>query len=216
MNADGTKSYTADVFSSLRLIDTTFGTQAPTDYDRSATTDSVYLVSEERAWDSVVYSATDPIEVNPVTTSGQHVFLEIEDPLGSTSSVMNQATGELVERTTYTSYGRVESDYWTGRWADYREQYKFTGKETDVALGMTYFGARYYSAYLGSWMSPDPLTIHTLGADMNPYAYVGGHVIERHRPIRTRLQRDGCDAIRRAIPGRRRGSSKRSGMQSGT
>ncbi|NOU31884.1 MAG: hypothetical protein HOO96_28605, partial [Polyangiaceae bacterium] len=48
------------------------------------------------------------------------------------------------------------------------------GKEEDVEVGATYFGARYYSPYLGRFMSADPLWIHAAGGDSNPYAYVGG------------------------------------------
>ena len=80
----------------------------------------------------------------------------------------------LVERATYTPYGAVDSDYRPSRWQYSREDYKFTGKEEDVELGISYFGARYYSPYLGRFMSPDPLTIHGLAGDLNPYAYVGG------------------------------------------
>ncbi|MDX2053345.1 MAG: RHS repeat-associated core domain-containing protein [Polyangiaceae bacterium] len=56
--------------------------------------------------------------------------------------------------------------------ASKREPYKFTGKEEDIEVGLSYFGARYYSTALGRWMSPDAVTIHDLGGDLNPYAYV--------------------------------------------
>ncbi|MDX2054440.1 MAG: RHS repeat-associated core domain-containing protein [Polyangiaceae bacterium] len=51
---------------------------------------------------------------------------------------------------------------------------KFTGKEEDIEVGLSYFGARYYSTALGRWMSPDAVTIHDLQGDANPYAYVHG------------------------------------------
>ncbi|MEN9581350.1 MAG: hypothetical protein RJA70_4359 [Pseudomonadota bacterium] len=51
-----------------------------------------------------------------------------------------------------------------------------TGKEDDIEVGLTYFGARYYAPHLGTWCSADPVTIHELGSDMNPYSYVGGRV----------------------------------------
>jgi RHS repeat-associated protein len=49
-----------------------------------------------------------------------------------------------------------------------------TGKEDDYELGLTFFGARYYSPFLKRWMSADPLTVHGGAGDLNPYAYVGG------------------------------------------
>ena len=51
---------------------------------------------------------------------------------------------------------------------------RFGGKEEDIEVGLSYFGARYYSPFLGAWMSPDPVTIHELSSDTNPYAYVYG------------------------------------------
>jgi RHS repeat-associated protein len=35
-------------------------------------------------------------------------------------------------------------------------RYKFTGKERDIETGYDYFGARYYDARIGRWMSVDP------------------------------------------------------------
>lgn len=46
----------------------------------------------------------------------------------------------------------------------------------------TYFGARYYNARLGRFMSPDPLTIHGHSGDLNPYAYVRGRVLSHVDP----------------------------------
>jgi len=103
--------------------------------------------------------------------------LIIGDHLGSSSVVINYATGELVERTTYQPYGAVESDYRPSKWKGFREPYKFTGKEEDIEVGATYFGARYYQPYLGRFLSADPLTIHGFMSDLNPYAYVGGRVM---------------------------------------
>ena len=97
--------------------------------------------------------------------------------MGGTTVTVDSATGELVERATYTAYGQVESDYRPSRWGDFREDYKFTGKEEDSEFGLTYFGARYYAPNLGRWISPDPATIHGLASDPNPYAYVHGRVL---------------------------------------
>jgi RHS repeat-associated protein len=108
--------------------------------------------------------------------------LVMGDQLGSSSVVLNHATSELVERTTYQPYGALESDYRPAKWQALREPYKFTGKEEDIEVGATYFGARYYQPYLGRFMSADPLTIQGLGGDLNPYAYVGGQVMSRVDP----------------------------------
>ena len=38
--------------------------------------------------------------------------------------------------------GSTESDYRPTRWVGFREDYRFTGKEEDIEVGLSYFGAR--------------------------------------------------------------------------
>ena len=57
------------------------------------------------------------------------------------------------------------------------KRYRFAGRERDEESGLDYSQARYYAPWLGRWISPDPVTIQTLGADLNPYAYVSGSPI---------------------------------------
>ena len=113
----------------------------------------------------------------------KHVFFQAGDHLGSTAVVFDNQTGEVVERTTFQALGGVESDYRPSRWGSFREDYKFTGKEEDIEIGLVYFGARYYHPKLGRFASADPLTIHGAGADLNPYAYVGGRVSSQVDPL---------------------------------
>ncbi|MGC4069838.1 MAG: RHS repeat-associated core domain-containing protein [Polyangiaceae bacterium] len=113
-----------------------------------------------------------------------HVLLELGDHLGSTGTVLDKASGELVEKASYLAYGAKESDYRAGRWQGFREDYGFTGKEEDVEVGLVYFGKRFLSPQLGRWVSPDPLAVHAPGeADLNLYAYVKGAVLKSVDPV---------------------------------
>jgi RHS repeat-associated protein len=58
-----------------------------------------------------------------------------------------------------------------------------TGKEEDVEVGLTYFGKRYLNTHLQRWISPDPLQIHSGGADPNLYAYVSGQALKNVDPL---------------------------------
>ena len=76
------------------------------------------------------------------------------DHLGS-SSVLTTDAGSYYERLEYLPYGEV----WVEDAAinsNYRTPYKFTGKELDKETGLYYFGARYYDARVGRWISTDP------------------------------------------------------------
>ena len=163
---------TLEIFGSLRLNRATWD---GTDYQRDATTETVYLAGLARVvWEPVAPS---------MSGGSQHVLLQFGDHLGSTSVSVDLATSELAEASTYAAQGTSDSDFRSPRWGNFREDYRFTGKEEDTEVGITYFGARYYQAALGRWMSADPLTIHGLGADLNPYAYVGGSPLARVDPF---------------------------------
>lgn len=168
----GDQRHTLDVFDTLRIDRAKF---ARGDYERKPEMTTLYLAGVGR----VVHDASLPSPGN----DPRHVFLLVGDRLGSTSAAIDLHTGELVERVTYQAFGAIESDYRPERWNMFREDVKFTGKEEDIEIGATYFGARYYSAHLGRFMSADPLTIHALGGDLNPYAYVGGRVTTRVDPL---------------------------------
>jgi RHS repeat-associated protein len=162
----GAAKYNVFVFPSLELRGTSFEANF-NDYDDTVTTEAVYLAGVAR----VAYSADNL----PTSSGGKiHTYLEIGDMLGSTSIVLDRDTSELVERVTYGAYGTIDSDYRPVRWESFREPDHFGGKEDDYELSLSYFGTRYYSPQLGRWLSPDPLAIHDLGADLNPYAYVSG------------------------------------------
>jgi RHS repeat-associated protein len=173
IDGSGVASYTAYVFESLELRGAPFD---GTSYADTTATEVPYLFAHDKRIARVHFSATDV----PTASSGQiHVLLELADYLGSSSSVIDRETSELVERSTYTPYGAPDDDYRPARWDSFREDYRFTGKEEDVEVGVQYFGARYLHALLGRWLSVDPLAVHGLGADPNAYAYVHGRVLAR-------------------------------------
>jgi RHS repeat-associated protein len=173
----GVERHTLEVFDTLRFDRDQF-IVANGDYERHRGHTHVYLAG---GTGHVFYDGgTLPA---PPTTKPTRLFLNIGDHLGSASVTIDHTSGEVVERAAFRSHGAIDSDYRTSRWTNAREPYKFTGKEEDIEVGATYFGARYYNAYLGRFISPDPLTIHGLGGDLNPYAYVGGQVMSHVDPF---------------------------------
>jgi RHS repeat-associated protein len=150
------------------------------EYERTARTEVAYLFAQGVRLGRIASAEED---LPSLTSGASHVFLELMDHLGSTGIVLDRDTGELVEAGTYQAYGATESDYRPERWRSFREDYRFTGKEEDVEVGIQYFGKRYYAPLLGRWMSVDPLALHTPGsADLNVYAYVHGAVLKAVDP----------------------------------
>src|SRR5512133_2498971 len=125
------------------------------------------------------------------TDATLHVLLELGDHLGSTGTVLDKLTSELVEKTTYLPFGARENDYrgtdeagGSNRWSSFREDYGFTGKEEAAEVALTYFGKRVLSPQLGRWVTADPLAVHAPGeADFNLYAYVSGAVLKSVDPV---------------------------------
>jgi RHS repeat-associated protein len=171
-------SHTLYVFGSLELRRAAYEAG---DYVLSETTEVPYLFANGVRLGRVVH------DVPPDDYAGQsstRVFLELGDHLGSTSVVLDLKSGELVQRSTAYAYGEVESSLRPGRWEEFREDYRFTGKEDDVEVGLIYFGKRFYAPLLQRWISPDPLAIHAPGqADLNLYAYVHGRALIAVDPV---------------------------------
>ena len=162
--------YTVRVFDSLVLEDAAFDAGSG-DYQHTAVTEHVYLGGGGAGLAHAFYAKDN----TPLASSGKvHVFMTYGDPKGSTSFLVDHDTGELLEHITYQAYGAVETDYRSPRWDNFRESIRHTGHWDDAEVGLIYFGARYYAPALGRWLSPDPLAIHGLGGDANPYAFAAG------------------------------------------
>jgi RHS repeat-associated protein len=175
----GDQLHAASVFPSLELRRTTWTTEG--DYERTSATEAAYLFAHGVRLARLYYAGNDV----PTLSSGHlHVLFELPDHLGSSTFVIDGGTSELVEATRYQAYGATESDYRPGRWGAYREDYRFTGKEEDIEVGLTYFGQRYLSGSLKRWTSADPLAVHSSGkADLNLYAYVRGRALRSVDPV---------------------------------
>lgn len=180
-NADRVSVSTLYPYETLEVRGTELTAGAtPLDTTLSADNEVPYLAAHGVRLGRVVYEPMAKGEPRLGAAPGVslHVFFELGDHLGSTSVVIDKATSELVEASTYQAYGAKESDYRPDRWQGFREDYGFTGKEEDVEFGLVYFGKRYLNTYVGRWLSADPLAVHQPGkADLNLYAYVRGLVL---------------------------------------
>ncbi len=113
--------------------------------------------------------------------SAEDVFYYHNDALGSPVAMTNDL-GAVVWKADYQPFGEELITTNTEPNA-----HRFTGKELDVETGLHYFGARYYDARLGRFISADPAMLygrplstlilpqrHNLYAytTNNPYRYV--------------------------------------------
>jgi RHS repeat-associated protein len=169
---------TAEVFETLNLEKTQFdATQGS--YLQDSSTEVVLFPGIGRAF----VNGTLPRMGN----SNVHVLLDFADYQGSLAAVIDRETSELVERTTYQTQGKVDTDWRPARWSALSPRASFAGKPSDPTLDLSYFGARYYAPSLGVWLSADPLTIHGHTGAPSPYTYADGQASMR-------VDRDGMQS----------------------
>ena len=125
------------------------------------------------------------VETRTLDTAGndqaprQLIRYQFGNHLGSASLELDEQA-QIISYEEYAPYG--SSTYQAVRsQTETAKRYRYTGKERDEESGLYYQGARYYSAFLGGWVSADPIGI---SGGMNIYAYA------RRSPINYR-DRDG-------------------------
>jgi RHS repeat-associated protein len=96
------------------------------------------------------------------TPNGKREFY-LQDHLGSSRGLYDYETGNIASSSHYHPYGKEFSGFNS---ASQSLTPKFTGKEKDDGIGLSYFGARFYDADIALWISPDPAAQFA-----NPYAY---------------------------------------------
>ena len=102
--------------------------------------------------------------------SGGSTYFYHPDHIGSLriATDMQQPNPNRVQTVAYDPYGNVDPNHSSGSVLPYT----YTGKELDAETGLYYFGARYYDAAQGRFMTPDT-TVQSPGdpQTLNRYAY---------------------------------------------
>jgi RHS repeat-associated protein len=111
-------------------------------------------------------------------SSTQLLRFQFSNHLGSAALELDEQ-GAIISYEEYYSYGGTA--YQAGRSITEvsLKRYRYTGKERDEETGLYYHGARYYSSWLGRWISCDPKGIK---GGVNTYAYVRGNPINFNDP----------------------------------
>jgi RHS repeat-associated protein len=103
------------------------------------------------------------VETRTLDTTGndqappQVIRYQFGNHLGSASLELDEQA-QIISYEEYSSYGSstyqgVRSSIETAR------RYRYTGRERDQESGLSYHGARYYSPWLGRWVSCDPIGV---------------------------------------------------------
>jgi len=129
------------------------------------------------------------------------VRYQLGNHLGSASlEVDDSQSPKIISYEEYfpygsTSYQGVRNDSQVSL-----KRYRYTGKERDEETGFNYHGARYYTPWLGRWVSADR---SGLNDGMNLYSYVSGRPIIAIDPTGNEMIVDIKNRISRKIRNRR-------------
>ena len=121
------------------------------------------------------------VETRTLDTAGtdqaprQLIRYQFGNQLGSASLELDDQA-QIISYEEYAPYG--SSTYQAVRsQTETAKRYRYTGKERDGESGLYYHGARYYAAWLGRWVSPDPIFVSNQSAlftyaSCNPVTHV--------------------------------------------
>ena len=107
----------------------------------------------------------------------------VADHLGSTRA-LTDASGNVVERTDYDSFGNGAGSLLT--------RYGYTGRELDADTGLMYYRARWYDPQAGRFLSEDPIGF---AGGVNWYAYVENNPLSYTDPDGLQIRRPGMPGI---------------------
>jgi len=117
------------------------------------------------------------------------------DALGSPVAATSQ-TGQLLWRETYRPYG----ERLTKATASTNNHSWFTGKQEESALGINYFGARWYHPEVGRFLSGDPAGTTTGNIhSFNRYAYANNNPLSFIDPDGREVKVVGSDKFKSAV-----------------
>ncbi|MBK9429525.1 MAG: hypothetical protein IPN65_03350 [Elusimicrobia bacterium] len=106
---------------------------------------------------------------------GGQAYRIITDHLGSPRLVVNAASGAIVQRMDYDSWGNITNDTNPGF-----QIFGYAGGLHDPDTKLTRYGARDYDARTGRWTAKDPIGFN--GGSGNLYEYVHGDPVNSADP----------------------------------
>jgi RHS repeat-associated protein len=101
----------------------------------------------------------------------QLIRYQLSNHLGSVSLELDDKAN-VISYEEYYPYGSTAYQAVNKSVKAVAKRYRYTGKERDEETELYYHGARYYAAWLGRWISTDPIGI---GDGVNVFVYVRGN-----------------------------------------
>jgi RHS repeat-associated protein len=110
--------------------------------------------------------------------SAVRICYQLGNHLGSAQLELDES-GKVISYEEYFPYGGTAFVAGDAMRQVRMRTYRFCGKESDEATGLSYFGYRYYAPWMGRWLTPDPLGPRD---HPNLYMYCHGNPVSNYDP----------------------------------
>ncbi|MEO1396822.1 MAG: SpvB/TcaC N-terminal domain-containing protein [Cyanobacteria bacterium J06634_5] len=134
--------------------------------------ETLYVMDDKQRIALVETKKIDPANSSNSPLLAPIIRYQLGNHVDSVSLEVN-AAGEVISYEEYHSYGSMA--YRSGNSAAEvsLKRYGYAGREREEETGLNYFGARYYSSWLGKWLSVDPKKEKYF--PLSPFAYTANN-----------------------------------------
>ncbi len=116
--------------------------------------ETLHVMDDRRRIVLVETQKGDSGSTTRITT--QSIRYQFANHLGSAAFELDQAGG-LISYEEYSPFGGTTFQAARSAAEVSMKRYRYTGKERDEENGLEFHSVRYYSPWLGTWVSPDPI-----------------------------------------------------------
>lgn len=126
------------------------------------------------------------VETNTINNTGgkhhmQNIRFQLNNHLGS-ATLECDIKANIISYEEYYPYGSTSYQATNKIIKTVAKRYRYIGKERDKESKLYYYGARYYTSWLGRWISCDPVLWDDLAKATQSYTYVESRPIVAYDP----------------------------------
>jgi len=118
------------------------------------------------------------LAVTVYESTATNTYYAVKDHLNSVHALIDDS-GNTVMTVSYDAWGTPLNSSFSIQNSSFKLRYLFQGREYSQATGLYNFRARWYSSYIGRWLSKDPIGLE---GGLNLYVFCGNDPVNYRDP----------------------------------